>query len=158
MLSEANWLLVTTRKRSLGQGNVFTPVCQLFCSWGGVLGCHFLSWKAPPSLDSPPSPIAPPPGQEPLSGQQAGGMHPTEMLSCYIHLARGIDLFRKFIKFIFSRILFSIQESGNQAGYFFQNVEIFVQLDELNKLERIAHALDRIQLQPQTNKQTQKTF
>ena len=87
LLSEANWLLVTTRKRSLGQGNVFTPVCQLFSSWGGVLGCHFLSWKAAP-------PIAPPPGQDPLSGQQAGGMHSTEMLSCYIHLTRGIDLFK----------------------------------------------------------------
>ena len=28
--------ILTTRKRSLGQGNVFTPVCQSFCSQGGV--------------------------------------------------------------------------------------------------------------------------
>ena len=28
--------LVTARKRRLGQGNVFTPVCQSFCSRGGV--------------------------------------------------------------------------------------------------------------------------
>ena len=27
---------ITARKRSLGQGNVFTPVCQSFCSQGGV--------------------------------------------------------------------------------------------------------------------------
>ena len=29
-------LLVTVRKRSLGQGNVFTPVCQSFCSREGA--------------------------------------------------------------------------------------------------------------------------
>ena len=28
--------IVTARKRSLGQGNIFTSVCQEFCSWGGV--------------------------------------------------------------------------------------------------------------------------
>ena len=27
-------VLFTARKRSLGQGNVFTPVCQSFCSQG----------------------------------------------------------------------------------------------------------------------------
>ena len=27
-----NFLIVTTCKRSLGQGNIFTPVCQSFCS------------------------------------------------------------------------------------------------------------------------------
>ena len=33
---ESNVLVITARKRSLGQGNVFTPVCQSFCSQGGV--------------------------------------------------------------------------------------------------------------------------
>ena len=28
-------LLITARKRSLGQGNIFTSVCQEFCSQGG---------------------------------------------------------------------------------------------------------------------------
>ena len=28
--------LITARKRSFGQGNLVTPVCQLFCSEGGV--------------------------------------------------------------------------------------------------------------------------
>ena len=54
--------LFTARKRSLGQGNVFTPVCQSFCSQGGlhpagsasgVVGLHSESatrgWADPPS-------------------------------------------------------------------------------------------------------------
>ena len=28
--------IVTARKRSLGQGNVFTPICDSFCSGEGV--------------------------------------------------------------------------------------------------------------------------
>ena len=28
--------IVTAHKRRLGQGNIFTPVCQSFCSWGKV--------------------------------------------------------------------------------------------------------------------------
>ena len=30
--------IITARKRSLGQGNIFTSVCQEFCSRGGVSG------------------------------------------------------------------------------------------------------------------------
>ena len=54
--------LITARKRSLGQGNVFTPVCP-----------------ANPHL-----PGRPPPGYRPPPGihQQAGGTHPTEIYSC----------------------------------------------------------------------------
>ena len=29
--------IITARKRSLGQGNIFTSVCQEFCSQGGCL-------------------------------------------------------------------------------------------------------------------------
>ena len=30
-------VIITAHKRSLGQGNVFTPVCDSLCSlWGGV--------------------------------------------------------------------------------------------------------------------------
>ena len=29
-------MVITARKRNLGQGNVFTPVCQSFCSQWGV--------------------------------------------------------------------------------------------------------------------------
>ena len=31
-------IVITARKRSLGQGNTFIGVCQEFCSWGGVPG------------------------------------------------------------------------------------------------------------------------
>ena len=42
--------IITARKRSLGQGNVFTPVCQSFCSQGGGgrawqgVGMHGREW------------------------------------------------------------------------------------------------------------------
>ena len=51
--------VITTRKRSLGQGNVFTPVCDSFCSRGGGVK-----------------------GIPPLGRSQAGGTHPTGMHSC----------------------------------------------------------------------------
>ena len=107
------------RKRSLGQGNIFSSVCEEFCSQGGLpqymLGYHTLPgpgdpppeqtplWSrhplgpGTPSLrgaDTPPGPGTPP-GADPLGadptcavhagryGQQAGGMHPTGMQSCY---------------------------------------------------------------------------
>ena len=35
---EGTTVVFTTRKRSLGQGNVFTPVCQSFCSQGAPTG------------------------------------------------------------------------------------------------------------------------
>ena len=31
------WIVITARKRSLGQGNIFIGVCQEFCSQGGCL-------------------------------------------------------------------------------------------------------------------------
>ena len=39
------WILITARKRSLGQGNIFTGVFQSFCSHGGGISvwCLFLS-------------------------------------------------------------------------------------------------------------------
>ena len=38
-------VIITAHKRSLGQGNVFTPVCHSLCSLGGgggavLRGCH----------------------------------------------------------------------------------------------------------------------
>ena len=56
-------ILITARKRSLGQGNVFTPVS--FCSRGGGGG----GWQTPLSDTTG-------------YGQQAGGTHPTGMHSC----------------------------------------------------------------------------
>ena len=50
-------ILVTARKRSLGQGNIFTSVCQEFCSQGVV--CLSACWDTTPL---PPSSRHPPPG------------------------------------------------------------------------------------------------
>ena len=42
------WLIITARKRSLGQGNIFTSVCQEFCSQGGCLLPGDLVWRCVP--------------------------------------------------------------------------------------------------------------
>ena len=41
-----NSFLITARKRSLGQGNIFTRVCQEFCSQGGLVPGGGWSWGA----------------------------------------------------------------------------------------------------------------
>ena len=77
-------LVFTARKRSLGQGNIFSSVCQEFCSQGGglpqcMLGYHPPRSRHPPPNQAPPWTKHPPAGRY---GQQAGGMHPTGMQSC----------------------------------------------------------------------------
>ena len=65
-------VLVTARKRSLGQGNIFRSVCQEFCSQGAgvcLIACRDIT----------------PPGAVHAGkyGQEAGGTHPTGMQSCF---------------------------------------------------------------------------
>ena len=57
-------VIFTARKRSLGQGNIFTSVCQEFCSREGVPG--------------PGGCLETPPG----TATAAGGTHPTGTHSC----------------------------------------------------------------------------
>ena len=61
--------LVTARKRSLGQGNIFSRVCQEFCSQGGgglpqlMMGYHPRPGTAqadPPQADTPWNKLPPP--------------------------------------------------------------------------------------------------
>ena len=80
----------------LGQGNIFTSVCQEFCPRGGV--CLSACWDTPPWEQTPPreqtpSPRSrhPPPGadtppgtQTAAYGQRAAGTHPTGMHSCML--------------------------------------------------------------------------
>ena len=68
---------ITARKRSLGQGNVFTPVCHSV-HWGE----GGLDTEPPPGWADPPwmqTPWADPPTRY---GQQAGDIHPTGMHTC----------------------------------------------------------------------------
>ena len=91
-------------QRSCGQGNIFTPVCHLFCSQGGSASVHAgipPLEQTPPRADThpwgqtppeqthtpweqtPPLPGADPPGkQTPAYGLRAAGTHPTGMHSC----------------------------------------------------------------------------
>ena len=92
-LRNISLLIITARKRSLGQGNVFSSVCQEFCSWGRLpqcmLGYHH---HTPPGSRHPPRypPEQAPPREQTLplrvhagrSGQQSDGMYPTGMQSC----------------------------------------------------------------------------
>ena len=43
--------LFTARKRSLGQGNIFSSMCQEFCSQRGV--CLSACWDTTPGADTP---------------------------------------------------------------------------------------------------------
>ena len=101
--------IITTCKRSLGQGNIFSSMCQEFCSQGGVPG-QVPPWAGTPSprqvhpWAGTPPPDRYPPGMYTLPlgrntplgrytptgtvhagryGQQAGGTHPTGMHSCF---------------------------------------------------------------------------
>ena len=80
--------LITARKRSLGQGNIFTPVCHSVHGGGEYLV------GTPPGQVHPPGQVLHPPGQvhppgrytpPPRYGQRVGGMHPTGMQSCYMY-------------------------------------------------------------------------
>ena len=89
--------IITTRKRSLGQGNIFSSVYQEFCLQGSLpqcmLGCQ-PPWQGdtslarrPPWQGRPPTPWQgdpPCPVHAGIYGQQAGGMHPTGMQSCLL--------------------------------------------------------------------------
>ena len=89
--------MITARKRGLGQGNVFTPVCHSVHKEGGIgfLACitsHMTRgaasrWSA--SRGSASGGGYTWGGADPLPswdtmgyGQQVGGMHPTGMQSC----------------------------------------------------------------------------
>ena len=114
-----HWISIfTARKRSLGLGNIFTSVCQEFCSQGG----GYLGKYPPPGPGTPPPPDQVPPWDQvhpsrtrytpgarypPWTryappgavfagryGQQAGGMHPTGMHSCWsVFLGRSKTIY-----------------------------------------------------------------
>ena len=91
--------VITDRKRSLGQGNIFKGVCQEFCSRG--VSTSAPGNRHPPGADTPLGADTPtgadtqlgadtPQEQTPSRtehagryGQCAGGTHPTGMQSCF---------------------------------------------------------------------------
>ena len=76
-LSQAE--LITARKRSLGQGNVFTPVCNSV--HGGCLPLCMLGrhpWADTPS-----------PSDTTGYGQHVGGTHSKEMYTCLTSFCRS---------------------------------------------------------------------
>ena len=90
-MTQVRLLFITARKRSLGQDNVFTPVCDSFCS--RVCRCYDVTscyrqdpppdgQQPTPTWTTPPPPWTAPTPPPPTAGQQAGGTHPTEILSC----------------------------------------------------------------------------
>ena len=92
-LSSSAWYIPAATK--LGQGNVFTCVCDSV-NRGGLPQC-MLGYPPeqttppgpdptpphPPGADTPPSRHTPPGKQTPGYGQRAAGMHPTGMHSCF---------------------------------------------------------------------------
>ena len=58
-------IVITARKRNLGQGNIFIGVCQEFCSQGAVGVCLSACWDTPPREQTPMPPHPPPPRSTP---------------------------------------------------------------------------------------------
>ena len=83
--------IFTARKRSLRQGNVFTPVCHSVhreCLPHCMLA-YTPFRQNPPWADTPP-----PPRQTPPYGQQAAGTHPTGMNTCLLwNISHFLSLF-----------------------------------------------------------------
>ena len=76
-----NFFIFTSRKRSLGQGNVFTSMCHSVHRGGGRPGGLGRLPRSRSPRSRPPRQTLPgcrPPGIH----QQAGGTHPTGMHSC----------------------------------------------------------------------------
>ena len=75
--------IITARKRSLGQGNMFTGVC-LSTGWmpgaGGAWSRGCLLWEG--GLVQGGAWSGGVPGGDPPTGAAAGGTHPTGMHSC----------------------------------------------------------------------------
>ena len=69
----------------LRKGNVFTPVCQSFCTQGGV--CPSACWNTPPWADTPPG-QTPPLGRHPSHkmATAADDTHSTGMHSCLCNI------------------------------------------------------------------------
>ena len=89
---DPNWVF-TARKRSLGQGSVFTPVCHFVHRGGGwsaplYAGIHNPQADIPlgrhPPRQTPPTWVDTPLLNTIGCGQQAGGTYPTGMHSCCI--------------------------------------------------------------------------
>ena len=62
-------MFITARKRSLGQGNIFTSMCQEFCSQGVGVVCTIACWDTTPGKADPLGKETPwqgrnPPGKE----------------------------------------------------------------------------------------------
>ena len=106
--------IITARKRSLGLGNIFSSLCQEFCTWGVCLrvcwdtpipgsthppGADIPTWADTPSGSRHPPGADPPGADHPYAvhagryGQQAGGKHPTGMQSCFWNMNRRIGIF-----------------------------------------------------------------
>ena len=90
--------LITARKRSLGQGNVFTPVCQFTRGENWLPSMHHRSEADIPPPDRHPSGGRHPPGRHPLDRHppadrlttEAGGTHPTGMHSCFPNISKAL--------------------------------------------------------------------
>ena len=97
--------IITARKRSLGQGNIFTPVCHSVHG-GGSASVHAgipppgpgtPPWIRPPRPGTPASPDQTPPEHAGRYGQRAGGTHPTGMQAYIIIFLRFIGIRLAFV-------------------------------------------------------------
>ena len=124
---------ITACKRSLEQGNIFSSMCQEFCSqgWGVCLSACWDTTPPPgpgtPQTRHPTGPGTPqsrhPPDQAPPCavhagryGQQAGGMHPTGMQSCVLYIFAKIQTINTRISTLHT----------SSIGYIFKHLYVII--------------------------------
>ena len=106
--------LITARKRSLGQCNIFAPVCHSVHRGGRPGQVHPRTRYAPPGPGThpPKTRYTPPgPGTPPRAvhagryGQQGGGTHPTGMHSFLLRITRNMKEYLQFYVRLYSELL-----------------------------------------------------
>ena len=94
LISHSTCFIFTARKRSLEQGNIFTSVCQEFCSQGCLLQggllpggmCLLQRWALLPGGSATGGGLLPGGcGDPPVTATAADSMHYTGMHSCLIN-------------------------------------------------------------------------
>ena len=94
--------LVTARKPSLGQGNIFTSVSFLLSAGWVYLNMQWAGGCAPPRQTSPPGRQPPGGHPPPDTATEAGDIHPTGIHS-YLNILPLINVGKKdynFLKYI----------------------------------------------------------
>ena len=116
LLSFACWMLITARKRSLGQGDIFSSVCHELCKQGGSVSVH-AGIHPPPEANTPGSSHPRPDSPQEQNLPETG--HPREKSSppsaqCML----GDTVNKRAVCILLEGNLVHYKESGQQSVHY----------------------------------------